>query len=276
MLPDNLGTRVISKLHSIGLTDTVTLHGDASYSLHAVDPTSFARPPDPEQAYVAGGIVIVSQAPKWRKLPSLVIQIQNGQDMHIHGQCLPHGATGAGSGIAPYQENGKAQCGHPDCQSAMNLVKQSMREGIPGLHRRSQAHITNTCFHQLPRLDQCKLVKVKAHIERRQRDRSRWSDDEYGNFIADCAADPDWQESIHPANPASPSLLPQGEFLAFDATTILLASMPPATWNLYDSKLCPTLWSFLRRQNEDQRQLHYLTNREHHSAHIQRNRRWTT
>jgi hypothetical protein len=75
--------QVISKLHQMGLTDTVTMHGDASYSLHAVDPTSFARPPDPEQAYVAGGIVIVSQVPEWRTLPSLVIQIQNGQDMHM-------------------------------------------------------------------------------------------------------------------------------------------------------------------------------------------------
>ena len=266
--------QVLCKLRAMGLTGAVTMHGDASYVLHPVDPSSFARPPNPENAYVAGGIVIATKGPGWRHLPSLVIQVQNGQEMHMDS-AYPMELLVLEIELLLSKQMGVHNTITTDCQSALNTVQQSMREGTPTVPRRGQAHITNTCFRQLPRPDQCTLVKVKAHIERRQSDRAQWADDEYGNFLADCAADPDWEETIRPTNTAVPALLPRGEFLALDATTVLQSVMLPATWNLHDHDMRPAPWSFLRRENEDRRQLHYLSNREHHSAHIQRHREWT-
>ena len=265
---------IVDKLQTMRLMGQVTMHGDASYAQHRTDPTAFALPTDPEHAYIAGGIVIATQSPHWRRLPCLVVQIQNGQEMHMDN-AFPMELLVLEMELLLTKRMGVHNTITSDCQSAITTVKHGMCEGTPSVPRRGQAHITNTCLPQLPRQDQCTLVKVKAHVERRQPDRSRWSEDEYGNFIADCAADPDWKETIRPPNPSAPTLLPQGEFLALDATTVLLSSMLPSTWNLYDSELRPTPWSFLRRQNESIRQRRYLADREHHSAHIQRHRQWT-
>jgi hypothetical protein len=190
--------QVLSKLIAMGLTVKVTMHGDASYVLHPVDPTFFAHPPNPAYAYVAGGIVIAAKGPGWRHLPSLVIQVQNGQDMHMDN-AYPMELLVLEMELLLSRHMGVHNIITTDCQSAMNTVKQSMREGNSTVLRRGQAHITNTYFRQLPRPDQCTLVNVKAHIERRQKDRAKWTDDEYGNFIAKCAADPEWEETIRPA-----------------------------------------------------------------------------
>jgi hypothetical protein len=147
--------QALSKLHAIGITGKVTMHGDASYVLHPVDPTSFACSPNPENAYVAGGIVIATNDPGWRYLPSLVIQVQNGQDMHMDNAYPIMELLVLEMELLLSRHMGVHNAITTDCQSAMKSVKRSMREGTPTVPRRGQAHITNTCSQPLPRPDQC-------------------------------------------------------------------------------------------------------------------------
>jgi hypothetical protein len=72
--------RVITHL---GMQSPLIIHGDGSYVLNPSDPESFGDLPSPDNAYVAGGIVIAEQSRYWRDKPSIVIQVQNGQTLHM-------------------------------------------------------------------------------------------------------------------------------------------------------------------------------------------------
>jgi hypothetical protein len=64
-------------------------------------------------------------------LPSLVIQIQNGQDMHMDS-AFPMELLVLEVELLLTKRMEKPNVVTSDCQSAMNLVKQSMREAFLG------------------------------------------------------------------------------------------------------------------------------------------------
>lgn len=74
---------------------------------------------------------------------------------------------------------------HTDCQSVLAKIK-----GLyGGLRRVTTSHLALLeCIHRLKEAGYCSPSKVKAHPERRTRDHSSWTAEEWGIFLADRVA----------------------------------------------------------------------------------------
>jgi hypothetical protein len=137
----------------------------------------------------------------WRSRPILIIHISKGHVLE-GDSVYPMELLALICALRMAKFLDHPHCIVSDSQSSIDTVKPVLGESHHHFKNYSQAHITIGSRGALPDPHRVTIVKIKSHVEQRQRCRSEWTQHEEGNVLADIAASmrPDQLKTRYPTS----------------------------------------------------------------------------
>ena len=171
---------------------SLAFYTDGSWTQLRSPSTAIFKPED-QRVQGSAGLVILVDSPDWRQLPSYAIHINDGQLI---------GATSAYTmellaislALRLQELLGVKASLHSDSSASIKYIKGGI--GVLRCARSTHRLLVQSASTSVKSIGSEPLW-VRGHPERRKKDNDTWTPAEWGNHLADRAADADWQSLYH-------------------------------------------------------------------------------